>query len=204
MSIEVMKEPQPDRHQNIAMIAGVALFLAAIAAGVTWWRVSFDTDQPPQIISPEPPETTDAIEKTVNIYWVDEADNQLVWVPNPVTLTVSASQPDTVLAAAFDRLLSGPQEANQYSEIPPGTQLLNVTATEAGAIAIDLSTEFTTGGGSASMIGRLGQVVYTATSLDPLAPVRISVNGLPLEVLGGEGLEIPQPITRQQFEQDFR
>ncbi|MBS0016144.1 MAG: GerMN domain-containing protein [Arthrospira sp. SH-MAG29] len=199
-----MKDPQPDRHQNIAMIAGVALFVAAIVAGVTWWRAAVDTQQPPAITSPQPPETTDAIEKTVNIYWVDEADNQIVWVPNSVTLTVSADQPHTILAAAFDHLLSGPQEANQYSEIPPGTQLLNLTATQDGAIAIDLSTEFTTGGGSASMIGRLGQVVYTATSLDPLAPVRISVNGLPLEVLGGEGLEISQPITRQQFEQDFR
>ncbi|TVU54092.1 MAG: hypothetical protein EA414_08885 [Arthrospira sp. PLM2.Bin9] len=199
-----MKDPQPDRHQNIAMIAGVALFVAAIAAGVTWWRAAVDTEQPPEIISPQPPEITDAIEKTVNIYWVDEADNQIIWIPNSVTLTVSADQPHTVLAAAFDHLLSGPQEANQYSEIPPGTQLLNLTATQDGAIAIDLSTEFTTGGGSASMIGRLGQVVYTATSLDPLAPVRISVNGLPLEVLGGEGLEISQPITRQQFEQDFR
>ena len=40
-----MKEPQPDRHQNIAMIAGVALFVAAIAAGVTWWRAAVDTEQ---------------------------------------------------------------------------------------------------------------------------------------------------------------
>lgn len=199
-----MKDPKPSRSQEVSIIVGVVLLLVAIAGGVTWWRLTVQTDQPPGITIPQPPESPDTIERTVNIYWIGDGDTQIEFIPTAAILQVSEDSPDRVLAAAFDRLLSGPQEPNQYSEIPPGTQLLNLTATTEEAIAIDLSKEFTTGGGSASMIGRLGQVVYTATSLNPNAQVRISVNGLPLEILGGEGLEIPQPITRQQFEQDFR
>jgi len=198
-----MKDPQSDRSQNqIGMIAGVAVLVAAVAGGATWWMMSSKSDRPVPDVSPTPTESPITVETTVEIYWVG-GETQIEFIPTPVALEVGSDRPEAVLTAAFERLLTGSPQPDRFSEIPPGTQLLNLTTTPDGAIVVDLSPEFTQGGGSASMIGRLGQIVYTATSLNPDAPVRISVNGEPLNVLGGEGLEVPQPVTRQQFEREF-
>ncbi|MGE5659299.1 MAG: GerMN domain-containing protein [Actinomycetota bacterium] len=167
---------------------------------------------PPQTASapPQPAKNLDpgasqslpqAADQTVPIYWVKATSQKLEVVPTPVKLK-NASQPDTALAAAFDRLLAGPTETTVSSEIPKGTQLRSLKV-QGNDIYLDLSQDFTGGGGSESMIGRLGQVIYTATSFNPNAKVWISVEGKPLEVLGGEGLEVTQPTTRQSFEKDF-
>jgi len=46
-------------------------------------------------------------------------------------------------------------------------------------------------------------VLYTATSLDPEAKVWLEVQGEPLEYLGGEGVYIPQPLTRNEFQANY-
>jgi spore germination protein GerM len=120
----------------------------------------------------------------------------------PVLAQKSASDRD-VLETALKRLLEGSQSVTYTTTIPSGTKLLSLKLAKDG-IHLDLSQAFTTGGGSESMIGRLAQLLYTATSLDPKARVWIDVEGQPLEVLGGEGLMVDRPMTRQEFEENFQ
>ena len=106
------------------------------------------------------------------------------------------------LTVAFKRLLEGPANADKTNAIPDKTQLNSLKFQDDG-VRIDLSREFTTGGGTKSMQARLGQIVYTASSLDPKEAVWISIDGEPLEVLSGDGPIVSQPMTRKEFEDNF-
>jgi spore germination protein GerM len=140
-------------------------------------------------------------EKTVKVYWVDNVNQKIEVVPSSVTLK-NAGKPSEILEGAFDSLLAGPTDPAVATTIPQGTKLRKLSVQPDG-VHVDLSKEFTEGGGSASMTGRVAQVIYTASSLDPAAKVWIAVDGKPLEVLGGEGLMLDQPITRESFKQNF-
>lgn len=103
------------------------------------------------------------------------------------------------LAYAMTQLLEGPTEAEKdmgyFTEIPEGTRLLSVEE-EADRIEINLSKEFASGGGSSSMVQRLAQVTKTAVSVRQQKPVYLKVEGQQLDVLGGEGVMVHQPISK--------
>jgi spore germination protein GerM len=164
------------------------------------------TPPPPVATSPAPTTaspTTSVSSVPLKVYWIKEDANVVTLLP--VTVQVDQKQTSTSdqLQAGLEQLLAGPANSSVSSLIPAQTKLNSLKIAPDG-IHVDLSKEFIGGGGSASMQGRLGQIVYTATTLDPKAKVWISVGGNPLQVLGGEGLEVPQPITREQFDQEFR
>ncbi|HAT15534.1 MAG TPA: hypothetical protein DCS91_19890 [Microcoleaceae bacterium UBA11344] len=153
----------------------------------------------PKPVQPKPVQPTAA--QTVQVYWVKDVGDKIEIVPTKVALK-EADKPDATLQAAFNSLLAGPKDASVSSAIPKGTKLRSLSVKNQ-EVYVDLSAEFTSGGGSNSMIGRLGQVIYTATSLKPDTQVWISVEGKRLELLGGEGLEVAQPSTRQTFHKNF-
>jgi len=132
-------------------------------------------------------------------------------VPVQATLQVAAydNQYERTLdhaAVAMSRLLEGVgDDATSVpalsTAIPEGTKLLGVGIEEAtGVVIVDLSGDFVSGGGSASIIGRVGQVVYTLTRIDGVSGVRFEIDGVPTTVFGGEGFIVDDPATREGFD----
>jgi germination protein M len=128
-----------------------------------------------------------------------------VWFADAEGLFVTyRSEPSTprVGTAALEALLEGPDSFEEdyglRSAIPDGTQLLGLTIDE-GVARVDLTSEFESGGGSASMQTRLAQVVYTITQFPTVKGVVFSLDGEPIDVLGGEGVVIDHPLTRRDY-----
>lgn len=137
------------------------------------------------------------------IYQLEIVDNRIQLVPK--TVATAATSPQLALEEALHKLLVGSSLLNPASTIPPQTRLLDLSLKQDG-IHLDLSGEFTRGGGSSSMIYRVAQILYTATSINPQASVFLTIEGTPLGPdypLGGEGLLLDYPLTRKQFAKNF-
>ncbi|AVH73554.1 GerMN domain-containing protein [Nostoc sp. 'Lobaria pulmonaria (5183) cyanobiont'] len=201
-----MKDQQGSNRISSGVIAAVSAAVVAVGGGVAWFTTQSGNTPTPsnpsaRIDQPAQPSTRQpANEQTPNVYWLRSKDKNIALVPQPVK--VASIRPNQPLEAAFQSLLAGPTEGTDSTTIPKETKLLGLKA-ENNEVHVNLSEDFTSGGGSTSMMGRVGQVVYTATSLNPKAKVYIDVNGKPLDVLGGEGLELQQPLTREQFQKDY-
>jgi spore germination protein GerM len=202
----------PNNRLAILMVLGV------LSCGSAWliWRLSIDRWITPTVattqmeartgILPQIPVATAELpgsQPQVTIapqgYWLQTTGNRIemvaVAMPRPLGKSDVAALRD-----AIDYLLVTPYYGSLASTIPPGTRLLGLQMKPDG-IYLDLSREFASGGGSTSMIYRLAQVLYTVTSLDPKAKVYLSVEGKLLNQdhpLGGEGLILSQPLTREQ------
>ncbi|URD53365.1 GerMN domain-containing protein [Chroococcidiopsis sp. CCNUC1] len=197
---------QPARSGFSGLIAAIAAVVVVAGGGTAWW-IWHSTKSPsspttPNTVQQSPsPSVQPKVEQTAQVFWLKDTGSNQELISEAITTTADR-QPSTMLKAAFNSLLAGPQKGEVTTTIPARTKLRNVKV-EPDGVRVNLSEEFTTGGGSAAMIGRLAQVIYTATSLDPKAKVWIEVEGKPLEVLGGEGLELEQPLTRRSFEENF-
>jgi germination protein M len=107
-------------------------------------------------------------------------------------------------AAAMRALLEGPNDAElgarpaMYSTIPADTRFLGL-GIEAGVATVDLSREFEAGGGSASVLGRLAQVVYTLTQFPTVQAVRFKLDGQLVQVFSGEGVVLDHPVGRADY-----
>ena len=107
-------------------------------------------------------------------------------------------------AAALNALLAGPNDAElgarpaMYTAIPEGTRFLGLRI-EGGIATVNLSREFESGGGSASVLGRLAQVVYTLTQFPTVQGVRFELDGEPVEVFSGEGVVLSEPVGRDDY-----
>jgi hypothetical protein len=119
---------------------------------------------------------------------------------------VSRKGPETesVGAEAVKLLLEGPtaeeSAAGVGTVIPAGTRFLSLDI-ENGTATVDLTSEYESGGGSASMFARLAQVVYTLTEFPTVERVSFMLDGNPVDVFSGEGIILEKPVTREDYEE---
>jgi spore germination protein GerM len=204
-------QDRPNKPKNnrlsLGAIAGIVVAALVIGGGASWLAyrtlTASQTPSQPTITKGDgAPEKPQATEESVQIYWLGDRGQHLELLPASISIQKSASKQEKV-ETALKTLLNGQPTASESTAIPEGTKLLGVT-TEQDGVRVNLSKEFTTGGGTASMTGRLGQIIYTATSLEPNSQVWLDVEGQPLELLGeGEGLMVDQPMTRENFKENF-
>jgi germination protein M len=149
-------------------------------------------------IGTESPSTTAAAPAdttTVRVYF--SRDEKMAAVTRVIPKT------QQVGAAAMKALLEGPTaaeaDAGMTTCIPEGTTFLGLEISDGVAI-VDLSAEYGSGGGSLSMFTRLAQVVFTLTQFPTVDGVRFKLDGEVIDVLGGEGIIIDEPMNRDDYE----
>lgn len=113
---------------------------------------------------------------------------------------------EAMIAAALNELLKGSTAEERArglsTSIPPTTRLRGVEVSN-GVVRADFSRDVEAGGGSASMLGRFWQIVYTATQFKDAPKVQILIEGQEREAMGGEGVIIGQPVSRPPTQPRF-
>ncbi len=153
----------------------------------------------------KPPETRpdkpDAAKtRTASLYFV-RIDGDGVIARQEVKRTIPAT--DSPLTDAITSLLKGPGEEELRKElitlIPQGTRLLSAQVRGTTAY-LNFSEAFMYNSyGIEGYAGQLKQVVWTATSFPTVQDVQILVEGQRRDFLGGEGVYIGQPLSRNSF-----
>jgi spore germination protein GerM len=123
-----------------------------------------------------PPDTTStpvASTRTVRVWFLDTDGTQLVSEQRDVPADGSE------LRGALVALAEGPQTPAAVAALPAGTEIVG-TNVAAGEALVNLSGQFVTGyppGGAAAELAVVAPIVYTATEIEGVERVRITVDG---------------------------
>ena len=106
------------------------------------------------------------------------------------------------LADALTALFEGPEALQPShalsSAVPEDTDLRGVRM-DGNTAVVDVSGEFASGGGSATMFARLAQLTFTATQFERVADVRLLLDGNEVQTFSSEGIELDQPIAADDW-----
>ena len=181
--------------QLLGTIRSMATRVAAVVVAILCVGVATGCDGDEASPPPTPTETGSPGTSSAAVYFL--RDGKITPVRREIPATVDPE------AAAVAELLEGPtdDEASDglVSAIPAGTVVDDVTIDDEVA-TVDLSGAFDDGGGSASMLGRVAQVVATLTRFETVKRVGFRIDGEPVETIGGEGVVVDPPIGRLAIE----
>lgn len=156
-----------------------------------------------------PATPVDVVATDVEIFWI--GGNADTLVSRPRTISTPRDDVTTQVGDAVEALLDGPSgeeaAAGLTTAIPADVTLLDISASSASSgpneVTIDLSGAFESGGGATAMLGRLAQLTWTATAVAPVNRVRLAIDGDPVDVFSGEGIEVGDGMTRDDFTSMF-
>jgi spore germination protein GerM len=154
--------------------------------------------------SGEPSASVPAETMIVRAYYIlDGAPGVEGLVPTLRVVPKSAGVARAAMNALLDFPGADPSLRVAYTRIgtaiPSGTEVLGLSIKN-GVATIDLSSEFESGGGTASARYRLGQVVYTLTQYPTVRSVLFQVEGRTVTTFGAEGIVLDGPQARNDFE----
>lgn len=134
--------------------------------------------------------------KETKVYFTKtKGKGELLFIP----VTRNINEENGFVAESLKELFLGPTKQEELkgimTEIPIGTRLIKVEQSEYD-ILIDISSQFVTGGGSAAMQLRYLQIYKTLRKIAPQKKLYLYVDGKPIKTIGGEGLEVTQPLTK--------
>ena len=138
--------------------------------------------------------------RQATLYFVRIDDDGII-VRQEVKRAIPAS--DSPLTDSLVALLKGPSEdeirRRLLSLVPAGTKLLGAQV-RGSTVFINFSEEFMYNHyGIEGYAGQLKQVVYTATAFPTVHDVQILIEGERHDYLGGEGVYIGRPLSRNSF-----
>lgn len=142
-----------------------------------------------------------AIQKpTVTVYFLG-MDKNKTGVFKKVQRELPAGQ--SKLIYALNQLLKGPtsyeKQLGVFSEVPTNVKLLGVVESK-NKIIINVTGNIQNGGGADSLYSRMKQLIKTALANSPNKPIYLYLDGKQVEVLGGEGLMISQPLKENSLD----
>lgn len=119
-----------------------------------------------------------------------------------VSVARKVPKDDSLVYASIRELFLGPTRSEELrkimTEIPLGTRLINIE--ESGdEIHVNVSSQYTAGGGSATMQLRYLQIYKTLKKIVPFKDIYLLVDGKPIKTIGGEGLEVTQPLIKINY-----
>lgn len=201
-----MRQSHPDNQPNnqhvskrfkTVLAAFLGILLIAVVGVFLVKQMSGGGKDPIRTLQPEMMQTNILGPDEVVVFFSKNRGNTMV--TEGVIRKVGNVPDSEKLALAIRELLAGPneEEATQgfFTEIPSETEFLGIDQDQEG-LHINLSQDFTSGGGSNTMQQRLKEVSHTVLAVERKQPVYLDVEGERLEVLGGEGVMVTEPINQ--------
>ena len=132
--------------------------------------------------------------KEIKVYFTkSKSPEEISFVP----VKRKVHKEDSSIDATLRELFLGPTKKEEIkgimTEIPLGTRLIKVEESD-DDILIDLSSQFLTGGGSATMQLRYLQLYKTLKNIAFGKTIYLYADGKSIKTIGGEGLEVSQPL----------